>query len=186
MKLNNEVIELKKEIWETWDSLYYVQKDLANFQQYSRRENIEICGIPECYDANLEFTLVRILKKIGLPHISSYDIIACHCLKKLMKDKPANVILRFVNRKDAYVSLVNRKHLKTHIPEMPNLFIIENLCLKYRAIFDACLNLKKDGKIKHVWSFNGIVHFKKSDNYRERGIKVFHISELEDYFPKMK
>ena len=48
VKLNNEIIELKKEIWETWDSLYYVQKDLANFQQYSRRENIEICGIPEC------------------------------------------------------------------------------------------------------------------------------------------
>ena len=70
VKLNNEVIELKKEIWETWDSLYYVQKDLANFQQYSRRENIEICGIPEYYDDNLEFTVVRILKKIGLPHIS--------------------------------------------------------------------------------------------------------------------
>ena len=69
---------------------------------------------------------------------------------------------------------------------MPNLFIIENFCPKYRAIFDACSNLKKDGKIKHLWSFNGIVHFKKSDNYRERGIKVFHISQLDDYFPKIK
>ena len=122
VKLNNKVIELKKEIWETWDSLYYVQKNLANFQQYSRRENIEISGIPEYYDANLEFTVVRILKKIGFPHISSYDIIACHRLKKLTKDKLANVILRFVNRKDADVSLVNRKHLKTRIPEMPNLY----------------------------------------------------------------
>ena len=40
--LKNEVLELKKEIWDTCDSIYYVEKDLANFQQYSRRENIEI------------------------------------------------------------------------------------------------------------------------------------------------
>ena len=31
--LKNEVLELKKEIWDTWDSIYYVENDLANFQQ---------------------------------------------------------------------------------------------------------------------------------------------------------
>ena len=46
--LKNE--EFKKEIWDTWDSIYYVEKDLANFPHYSRRENIEISGIPEGYD----------------------------------------------------------------------------------------------------------------------------------------
>ena len=78
--LKNEVLELKKEIWDTWDSIYYVEKDMANFQQYSRRENIEICGIPEGYDdTNLEFTVINILKRIGLPNLSSYDIVACTC-----------------------------------------------------------------------------------------------------------
>ena len=60
-----------------------------------------------------------------------------------------------------------RKLLKTRIPELHNLFIVENLCPKFRAIFDAYSILKKEGKIKHVWSFNGIVHFRKTDNYEK-------------------
>ena len=48
--LKNKVLELKKDIWDTWDSIYYVEKDLANFQQYSRRESIAISCIPEGYD----------------------------------------------------------------------------------------------------------------------------------------
>ena len=90
-----------------------------------------------------------------------------------------------MNRKDAYAGFVNRKLLKPLIPEMPNLFIIENLCPEFRAIFDACSNLKNEGKVKHVWSFNGIDHFKKTKKYRERGIKVFHISELDEHFPNI-
>ena len=65
---------------------------MANFQQYPRRENIEISGILESYDANIEYTVVSMLKRIGLPNLSSYDIIACHKFKKLKKDTPANVI----------------------------------------------------------------------------------------------
>ena len=121
IKLKNEVNKLKNELWDTWDSIYYVERDLANFQQYSRRENIEIIGIPDSYDDNLEFNVMCLLKRIGLPNLSSYDIIACHRLKKIKKDKPANVIVRFVNRKGAHVSLMNRKMLKLRIPEIPNL-----------------------------------------------------------------
>ena len=63
IKLKNEVDKLKNELWDTWDSIYYVERDLANFQQYSRRENIEIIGIPDSYDDNLEFNVIRFTKK---------------------------------------------------------------------------------------------------------------------------
>ena len=98
--LRNEVRGLKNEIWDTRDSIYYVERGMANFQQNSRKDNIEISGLPDCYNENLEFSVVRILKRIDLPNLSSYDIVACHRLKKLKKDK----IVRFVNRKDAYAS----------------------------------------------------------------------------------
>ena len=80
--LRNEIRGLKIEIWDTWDSIYYVERDMANFHQYSRRDNIEISGIPGCYNEKLEFTVVRILKRNGLPNLSSSDIVACHRLKK--------------------------------------------------------------------------------------------------------
>ena len=76
--LRNEVCGLKNEIWDTWDLIYYVERDMANFKQYSRGDNIEISGIPECYNENLEFTVLCILKTIGLPNLRSYDIVACH------------------------------------------------------------------------------------------------------------
>ena len=39
------------------------------------------------------------------------------------------------------------------------------------------------GKIKYVWSYDGIIHIKKSENERCRK-KIFHITELEELFPK--
>ena len=79
-KLKKEVNKLKNELWDTWDSIYYIERDLPNFQQYSRRENIEIIGIPDYYDDNLEFNVIRLLKRIGLPNLSScYILERQHC-----------------------------------------------------------------------------------------------------------
>ena len=114
----------------------------------------------------------------------SFDIVGCHRLKKYKHDKPANVIVRFINRKHAFGCLQNRRDLKWDTEFPKKLFIVENLCPRYRSIFDACSELKKDGHIKHVWSFNGTVHFKTTDNKFDRGKRIFHISELDDHFPR--
>ena len=44
-------------------------------------------------------------------------------------------------------------------------------------------NEKKKGTIKSVWTFNGIVHYKETDNPNERGKKVFHNNDIYDKFP---
>ena len=182
-KLNDEALELKKEIWDLWDKIYYIEKDLAQHQQYSRRQNIEISGIPDYVtDDQLETTVIRILRRIGIDFLESYEIVGCHHLKRINREQPANVIIRFVNRKRAYACLQNRRNLKWD-KEFKNIFIVENLCPKYKSIFDACSDLKKTGKIKHVWSYNGTVHYKTTDSRNDRGKKIFHISELEEQFP---
>ena len=98
--LKIEATETKKEIWALWDYIYYLEMNLSQFQQYSRRDNIEISGIPDSvYDEHLESTVINILRRIGVKNLESYEIIACHRLKKLKRGLPANVIVRFVNRK---------------------------------------------------------------------------------------
>ena len=174
------MLELKKEIWDTLDSIYFVEKDLANFQQYSRRENMVFQKAMD--DTNLEFTVINILKRIGLPNLSSYDIVACHRLKKLKKDKPTNVIVRFVNRKDAYVSLVNRncwKPVKTRIPELHNLvsgkFIPQisskvklNMCVHSMESFisENQITVERDIKIVHWVNLNFFLNNNKLNNYK--------------------
>ena len=157
--------------------------NLSQFQQYSRRDNIEISGIPDSvYDEHLESPVINILRRIGVKNLESYEIIACHRLKKLKRGLPANVIVRFVNRKRAYACLDNRRNLKW-IKDFPKLFIVENLCPKFKSIYDACVELKNEGKIKHVWTYNGLVHYKITDNIKDRGTKIFHMSDLEEKFP---
>ena len=76
----------------------------------------------------------------------------------------------------------NRKYAKYYVREYANLYIHENLCPKYKAIFEKCNELKQQGLIKYVWTWNGMVHYKKNDNPYEHGKKVFHISDLEEQF----
>ena len=106
----------------------------------------------------------------------------------MYKDKntpgPSNVIVRFVNRKRAKQAIENRKLLKERVPEFKNLFIVENLCPKYRSIFEKCKKLKQEGKIKYLWSRNGIVNFKKSDNRHERPKKICDMNDYYYHFPE--
>ena len=185
-KLCEKVERLQDDIDETWDSLYYTERELSQFQQYSRRQNIEIAGIPESVPHHdLEEIVINILRRIGVQDLQSYEIVGCHRLKKMNKFKPANIIIRFVNRKRAYQCLENRKYLKNIVREFGTLLIEENLCPKYKSIHEKCSKLKDHGKIKQLWTYNGIVHYKKTDRVNERGTKVFHILDLEEQFPEI-
>ena len=147
-----------------------LEKDLNKFLQYNRRECIEIGGLPDDIpDKQIEPTVVNILRKLGLHDLQYYEIAACHKLKKLNNSaSPANVIIRFINRKRALQCLTNRRFFKERVPYVEHLFIRESLCPKYRAIFEQCSKLKTDGKIMHLWTFNGVVNIKLTDRNNEK------------------
>ena len=74
-------------------------------EQYSRRNNIELAGIPNLIKDNvLEETIINICKEHGID-ISPMDIEACHRLplSNAQANKDPNqckrVIVKFVNRK---------------------------------------------------------------------------------------
>ena len=82
---------------------------LQQFNQYNRRENIEIANIPETVRHHqLEEYCIYLLNSINPLNIQSYDIVALHRLgNKPFDGRPRNVIIRFMNRKIAYDSLDN-------------------------------------------------------------------------------
>ena len=171
--LMKEVGELKERLDQSdaymddqYSYIEYLEKKLNNLDQYGRRENIEISGIPNNVPNDiLEEEVLKILRKIGLVNISSYDIVGCHRLGSRDRFGTRNVIVRFVNRKDATFSLKARKHLhKCSELGYHHLRVAENLCPAYRSIYDK-LSVEKDkGNIKEFWSYNGIVNCKLTDN----------------------
>ena len=107
--LNTSIIDLN-------DKNYNLECDLIQIDQYQRRNNIEFVGIPSnISQMHLEKHILGIINKMGVmidgKKVSSYDIVACHRLKKALGSSLANVIVRFVNRKVATDCLKKRKSL---------------------------------------------------------------------------
>ena len=87
------------------DSVRNLQIKVAQMDQYHRRDNIEISGVPEDAE-NLESKSVKLLNKINVK-VSSSDLVACHRLKK-----KGSIIVKFLNRKNADLAIKNRNILR--------------------------------------------------------------------------
>ena len=167
-----------------FDRLYYQDIKINEIQNYSRRENIEIHNISEnVLQSNLENYVIEIMASLNIK-ISSYGIVAVHRIGKKTPEKPRPVIVRFINRKNAYIALhTGYKLKKVTNAEFHNFFITENLCSESRNIFNRLYKYKKFNKLFNVWSYNGTVYFKYQEN--NDSIKIVHYDDIEYYFDKM-
>lgn len=186
LQLENQ--RLRKKVNDLEKKVYSAEENINSLEQYGRRNNIEISGIPEnIEDHKLEETVVEVLNKIDL-NVSNNDIEACHRLGKL-KDKPRKTIVRFINRKFAKKSLLNRKNLK-HVDtsslniDNRKVFINENLTRANSKIAFHARNLKRNSQIERCYTKDGMVHIASPDLQNGRVIKVLHLNALMEFFPE--
>ena len=142
-----------------------LEKASHNSQQYSRRDTVEICGIPSSVsDGDLEETVIQILDKVDVTATPN-DIQACHRLH----DK-TRTIIKFVNRKHAYQTLTKKKTLtdldKRKLDLNPNhkLYINDSLCPYFRMLHAKCKSLYMQNKIHSFWVANGSVRYKMEED----------------------
>ena len=163
------------------DRVTELEKQNNQIDQYSRRNNIEISGVPpEVTNNQLEEKVIDILKAIDV-EITSKDIEACHRLGKKQKD----VIVRVVNRKHCLQALRNKKKLMSVDKKalgIPNarLFLSENLTPVNSKLAFYCRKLHRDGEIEKSYTINGIVTIIK-DNDK---LKIHHLKDLQELFPE--
>ena len=105
------------------------EKSFNRLDQYNRKNNLEIQGIPSTVDDEvLEDKVIEIFKCLKIP-LAKSDTEDCH---RLGKSNPKNTIVRYVNRKKCYAALskkLDMRHIdkvKHGFPEA-NLFVNENL-----------------------------------------------------------
>ena len=182
-QLNNSMLgkisELVAENNKLYDEVEEQKIELAELNQYGRRENVEICNIPENIDAKkLEDHVIAVMKSIDVK-VSSYNIVAAHRTGKRLPSRPRNVIVRFVNRKHAFSLLKNKKKLKNN-NNYKNYYIIENLCPFNKRIFNKLYKLKKEEEIHTVWSFNGAVYAKVDEN--DEPTQIRHLEDIDELF----
>ena len=177
--LQNETYGYKYQIADLEKKNYQLEKEMNIFQQYNRRESVELSGVPaDIPQHELENFIIETLRRIGVNNLSSYDVAACHRLRQKFKnEKVPRVIIRFTNRKRAYESIINRRHLR-ELNDLAGIFIHNSLCFKFREVHEKCAEMKINGEIKKFWVFNGFINIKRTDHRNEKPQKILHIKDL--------
>ena len=182
IKYNKEFSYLNNDITELFDGLNNVDLTVLQLDQYTRRESLVISGINDNISQDqLEFTVLRILKSIGMYNVSSYEITACHRLFNKNPNFPPRTIIRFTNRKIVEFCLRNRDRLNECRNELHmNLRFYEHLTECNESVLKECYQLAKYELIESYYIRNGFV--KIVVNAGDRPIKIYHTISLYDMF----
>lgn len=167
--------------------LIEVETNAAKLDQYGRRNNLQIDGIPDDVgDDILEEKVCQILEEIQVP-IKRHEIEACHRLPSKRGEKgPKKTVLRLVNRRKCEQAVRNAKKLNEKEIQQKlkvgRVFVSENLCPYYRKLAYMCRCLRRAGKIEHVSSANGSIRILIQPGDAKR-VNIVHDSDLTRRFP---
>ena len=178
----NLMRDLDESYDELYDQMYSLDCRIIRMEQYSRRESLVISGIPESVpQAELELTVLEILRSIGVHDVSSYEICACHRLAKKNNDRyPARTIIKFTNRKVVEFCIENRDRLLEVRPFNMNLRFLHSLCAANENILHECNRLSKYGLIDSHYIRNGSIKIIKKGNFKP--YKITHEEVLYKLF----
>lgn len=151
--------------------------------QYSRRECMEISGIPcSVSDNDLEGKVIEVFGKLGV-NVKEDGIEACHRIKK-GSDK---TIVKFSKRKDCQQVMSVKRDLRNadlsslDFPDSTVLFFNESLCSYYRWMWSKCKRLKSKNMIYSFYTVNGIVKAKKLEG--GEATSITHMEDLKKLLP---
>ena len=181
-KINQNFTRLESDVAVTKNTNSLLMKQLVETErqcwanaQYSRRECIEVVGIPTTVDNNnLEEKVCEIFQKIGV-NVSESDIEACHRIKN------NKTIVKFCKRKMCHDVFRKKKDLKKVKPadvglsDGTQLYINESLCPYYKGLWNNCKTLWNEKRIFSFFTSNGIVKY----TLREGG-EVYSVTHLQD------
>lgn len=162
---------LKKTIEKLDDKVRQLETQSNDVRQYTRRDCVEIHGIPPTRDEDTN-SIVREIGDLMEVYLDEKDISISHRLPlgKKYKGKlstPA-IIVKFVRRdiKDKFYKA--RKQLKECTTtdlghEVSNrIFINESLTEENRRVFNECLKFKKEQQFTFIWTSNGKTYIRKN------------------------
>ena len=182
LQQNNAILaNYKHQIFELQQKNIILETDFNQHSQYGRRECIEVSGVPTTITQDiLEETMITMFQRMGVQNICSYDIVACHRIKKkLPNEQFPRVIIRFMNRKRAWECFALRKNLQQQTQYYyPDTYIHNSLCHRYTKIHQKCYQMKAEGEIEHFWIYNSEIYIKRTRNSQQE--KILHISQLNN------
>ena len=182
-KLQSELIVVKQVNSMLSERLVSMERQCWANAQYSRRECLELVGMPcSVSDGDLEEKVLKIFEKVGCP-IEGNNIEACHQISK----KNERIIVKFSRRKDCQNVLNAKKELrKLDMKEIGFLednpiFVNQSLCTYYRVLWSKAKCLHSLKRISSFYVSGGTVKIKISEN--SLPLPITHVNDFKEHFP---
>ena len=135
--------------------------ELDKLEQYSRKENIKVFGLPETEGENTNEKVVNLAREMGL-EIGTRDISISHRIRGAA-GKPRPIIVKFVRRETKAQVMKHKRNLKKK-PEFRDVFINDDLTkLRGKIMYQ----LKSDENIIKQWSVDGKIFCVMKEGNRE-------------------
>lgn len=150
-------------------------------EQYSRKCNLEIKGMPKLAEEDLGNTLHRIGGLLNVP-VTKDDVEKCHRVPAKNASSKQNMIVKFRSPSRSKRDLVLQKAKKTristqdlgHASNTP-VFINEHLCPALKQLLGAAIAKNKAANWRFVWTNDGGILERKDE-----GSHVLHIRDASD------
>ena len=128
--------------------------ELDKLEQYGRRENIKIFGVPSSAEENTNDIVVKVASNMGV-NISDEDISISHRLPSSRSDRPKPIIVKFV-RRNVKTELMKKKKVLREKEETKDIYIEEDLTPMRSKIVRELRNDKEN--VIRVWTIEGRIH----------------------------
>jgi hypothetical protein len=150
--LKKELDECKKEL-KSVKSVFTAKIDEA--EQYSRRNNLRVYGVPEKHHEDSTEAVIQLAKEKLDVDISKFDIDRCHRLGKqdAKKNSPRPIIVRFSTYRMRSLVFRNKRLLKN-----TGITIKEDLTVLRRQLMRDATEVFG---LKCVWSLDGNIKYSK-------------------------
>lgn len=174
-KLEEENEQLKSKIKE-------MERAEDDLEQYTRNKNIQIDGVPQQDNENLEEMMKVIGEKIDVP-IKNEDIDAIHRIPTRSPSNPEPIIVQFLTRKkrDAIIQKAKPAKLTTKDLNMTcnekSIFINEHLTKKRKQIMYEARKLKNEKSYKFLWTKGCKIFIRKDE--RSNSIQLNCMEDLK-------
>lgn len=163
-ELQKEVTTVKATMTEQSETIERLKEELNDVQQYSRRSNMELHGLPLSHGEDLMKVLSDLARSLNLPTPQSSDILAIHRLTKKPDSIPV-VLIRFasVTLKDAWMAARGRLPRLCQTENQPKLFFNDNLTSANKELFWLARTGGKEKGYRFVWTRNSKIFARKAE-----------------------
>ena len=193
-RLRSDSANLRKEIGD-------LRSALDEQAQYSRRECLEIRGVPTTHGEDTN----EIVRKIGTlidADVNDTDISISHRIPLSSNGESAStsltslvrhpaIVVKFTNRRIRDRFYKARPKLKScNISDIglgrfgeDKIYIQESLTESKRKLFKKCLKFRKDHKYKFIWTYYGVIYLRRNEH--TSALHITSEGDLEGLHPRL-